>query len=339
MRVNDRISRIRLAMGTILWLLVCGAAQSRADIALLLEEPHGEFGAFNPTGHAAVYLSDVCADSPTKLRDCAPGEHGVVISRYHRVAGYDWIAMPLVPYLYAVSRLDEVPSFADEKRVAQLRDEYRREFLEGLIPDGADESTPRGDWVQLIGAAYDRKMYVFEIHSTTKQDHELIEALNSSANHEQFNLLFRNCSDFAKKVFSVYYPGIMRRNIIADAGITTPKQIAKSLVKYSQRHPDVLFEASFIPQVPGTPESKPVHGVLESIVRSKKYLVPLAFFHPVIAGTVAAGYLAEGRFNPNRYAKQPFVIAPDKVAVLRTEPATISDNREKTLSRWTYAVR
>jgi hypothetical protein len=29
------------------------------------------------------------------LRPCQPGELGVVISRYHRVGGYDWIAMPV----------------------------------------------------------------------------------------------------------------------------------------------------------------------------------------------------------------------------------------------------
>ena len=333
------VARIGARFGLFVWLLVCGGAYARADIALFLEEPHGEFGAFNPTGHAAVYLSDVCADSPTTLRVCSPGEHGVVISRYHRVAGYDWIAIPLVPYLYAVARLDQVPSYADEKTVAQLRDEYRRDFLEALIPDPPGGGTPRGDWIQLIGAAYDRKMYVFEIESSKAQDEELIEKLNAGANHEQFNLFFRNCSDFAQKLFSIYYPGSMHRNFIADAGITTPKQIAKSLVKYSKRNPDVEFSASYIPQVPGTPASKPVHGVLESIVRSKKYLVPLAFFHPVIAGTVAAGYLAQGRFNPNHYAKKTFFIPPDKVADLRSEPRSVSENRARWASRKTYLAR
>jgi hypothetical protein len=323
-----RIPAAKLSARALLFLclLVCGAAQSRADIALLLEEPHGQFGAFNPTGHAAVYLSDVCAETPTKLRECFPGEQGVVISRYHRVAGYDWIAVPLIAYVYAVPRLDDVPSFADAKTVARLRDEYRREFLQELIPDGADGSMPRGDWIQLVGAAYDRKMYVFQIESSREQDRELIEHLNAGTNHAQFNLFYRNCSDFAKKVFSVYYPGIMRRNFIADAGITTPKQIAKSLVKYAKRHPDAEFSASYISQVPGTRASKPVHGVLESIVRSKKYLVPLAFFHPVVAGSFAAGYLVEGRFNPNRYAKQSFSFPPENVAGLRMEAPAVSDN-------------
>jgi hypothetical protein len=64
--------------------------------ALLLEEPFGKFGRFNPIGHAAIYLARVCAETPVTLRRCRPGELGAVISRYHRIDDYDWIAMPLV---------------------------------------------------------------------------------------------------------------------------------------------------------------------------------------------------------------------------------------------------
>lgn len=41
---------------------------ARGDAALLLEEPFGQFGDMNPTGHAAIYLNHVCAASPTELR-------------------------------------------------------------------------------------------------------------------------------------------------------------------------------------------------------------------------------------------------------------------------------
>ena len=69
-----------------------------------MEEPYGGFGSVNPTGHGALYFNHICAESPTQLRMCLPGERGVVISRYHKVAGYDWLAIPLVPYLYAVDQ-------------------------------------------------------------------------------------------------------------------------------------------------------------------------------------------------------------------------------------------
>src|ERR1051326_4390354 len=80
-----------------------------AQAALLLGEPYSYDGEFAGTGHAAVYLARVCADSPTHLRRCGPGEQGVVISRYHGVAGRDWMAVPLIPYLYAVQRSNDVP--------------------------------------------------------------------------------------------------------------------------------------------------------------------------------------------------------------------------------------
>ncbi|MGQ9635465.1 MAG: hypothetical protein ACUVXB_14615 [Bryobacteraceae bacterium] len=40
----------------VLILLVAGALRSAAAVALLVGEPYGKFGFFNPTGHAAIYL-------------------------------------------------------------------------------------------------------------------------------------------------------------------------------------------------------------------------------------------------------------------------------------------
>ncbi len=131
-------------LGVSLAGLVLGAAAARADVTLLLEDPYGDFGGMNPTGHAAIYLSTICAASPLSLRRCGEGEQGVVISRYHLIAGHDWIAIPVVPYLYAVNQAEEVPPEVDEKDVASLRDDYRRRYLEDLAPDESDGSAPAG---------------------------------------------------------------------------------------------------------------------------------------------------------------------------------------------------
>src|SRR5277367_4682827 len=148
--------------------------RARADAALLMEEPYGEFGAFNPTGHAAIYLNHICADSPTRLRPCRPGEPGAVISRYHKIDGYDWLAIPLVPYLYAVERVEDVPTTADEALVASLRDRYRRDHLLAYVPDVTEGKKageiPEGHWTQLIGASYVRRIYGFQIETTSDQD-------------------------------------------------------------------------------------------------------------------------------------------------------------------------
>ncbi len=68
---------------------LCFATAAHASVALLMEEPYGTLGAVNPTGHAAIYLNHICADSPVVLRPCHEGEYGVVISRYHKVDGLD----------------------------------------------------------------------------------------------------------------------------------------------------------------------------------------------------------------------------------------------------------
>ena len=114
------------AAGLLLLLFVVKAVCAHASVALLMEEPYGRFGAMNPTGHSAVYLNHICAASPTELRMCQPGESGVVISRYHKVGGLDWVAIPLIPYLYAVEDVSQVPQSVDQAQVAALSDAYRR---------------------------------------------------------------------------------------------------------------------------------------------------------------------------------------------------------------------
>ncbi len=284
-------------------LLLLAATTALADVAVLVEEPYGSFGFFNPTGHAAIYLTNVCAATPLKLRRCEPGEAGVVISRYQTLAGYDWIAMPVIPFFYAVDRLEDVPVNPDRATVQALREKWRREHLQLVAPDGPDGKPPAGDWHELIGVAYGRSTYAFQLESTPEQDDRLIESLNSDPNRRRFNLLFRNCADFARTWINTYYPHAVKRSFLADAGVTTPKQIAKCLVKYGRKHPDLEVSSFIVPQEPGDlGRSKPVRGVFESFVRSKKYVVPLAFFQPWVAGAVGGAYLIGGRFSPSHHA-------------------------------------
>src|SRR5271154_33354 len=223
------------------------AAPARADATLLLEEPYGHFGAFTSTGHAAVYLSRVCADTPLELRRCSEGETGVVISRYNKVAGYDWLAIPLVPYLYAVEGPDEIPLYANPKIVAFLRNQYRKNHLETIAPEDATGEPPEGNWTQLVGSAYDRTLYGYTIETTADQDDKFIREYNSRPNRSRFNLLAHNCADFATGVINFYYPHTLHRNLIADAGITTPKEISKLLVKFTAHHPELRSSSFIVP--------------------------------------------------------------------------------------------
>jgi hypothetical protein len=282
-----------------LFILIAGVPRGNAAAALFLEEPYGKLGAFMAQGHAAVYLSRVCAETPLVLRRCGPGESGVVISRYNGVAGYDWIAIPLIPYLYAVENTDDVPLFANPKLASFLRNQYRRKYLEDIAPDGPDGETPTGNWYELVGTSYDRATYSYEFETSAEQDDALIRKLNSLPNQSHFKTVNRNCADFAREIINFYYPKAVHRSIIADAGMTTPKQIAKSLVKFNTRHPELDSSAFVIPQVPGSiARSTPVRGVAESLLKTKKYLLPIAILQPYVAGGIALAYVSGGRFDP-----------------------------------------
>jgi hypothetical protein len=298
-----------LKLGGLLLFWLCVAAQADAAVTVLLEEPYSYDGAFAGTGHTAVYLTNVCAASPTVLRRCKPGEAGVVISRYNRIGGYDWIAIPLLPYLYAVTKPEAIPLYADPKLVSFLRDQYRQKYLEDLAPDKTSGEIPGGDWVQLIGSSYDRTSYAFQLETTSEQDDELIQWLNTRPNSKSYKVVSRNCADFVREVVNFYYPKAVSRGFFSDLDVATPKHTAISFVKYSGRHRDLEFSTFVIPQVPGSiKRSRPVRGMVESVFKAKKYVIPLAAFHPFLAGGVAWVYLAGGRFNP---AKNALVFNPN----------------------------
>lgn len=317
-----------------LWLFVatacCAVPAYAGRIALLLEQPYGHFGALNPTGHAAIYLSDVCAETPVRLRRCAPGETGVVISRYHKIDGYDWIAIPLLAYLYATDDPEAIPHTASKATAERMRNAYRRGYLEALAPDKPDGSAPGGEWNELVGESYLRTIYGFELPTTPEQDNALVAALDSHRNHGHFNLLFNNCANFAEKILNFYYPHSIHRNFITDFGIMTPKQVAHSMEKYAKHHSDLRFTTFVIPQVPGSIDrSSAVHGVLESLLETKKYSIPLAIFHPELVGGMIAVYFADGRFHPAQHAEavfNPRVDAEPGVMLASKPTPVIEDN-------------
>ena len=305
----------------LVFTLLCNVALL-ADATLLVQEPYGLFGAINPTGHASVYLSRVCAETPVVLRPCDPGELGIVISRYRKLSGYDWIAIPLVPYLYAVEDAASIPKTADSQTVAYLRDEYRRKHLREIVPDGPGGQMPKGSWVELVGAAYNRKIYGFQIETTEAQNQDLILLLNSRKNKSHFNLFFNNCADFSRSILNRYYAGAIRRNYIADVGLTTPQQLTRGLISYTKHHPDIPLSSFFLPQIPGShrPSSR-LHSVSAAFVM--KYILPLAAFHPWVAAGIFVAYVANGRFDVAQHAETEYT--PADLSIVRNSPPPALD--------------
>jgi len=291
--------------------------------ALLLEEPYGFWGALNPTGHNAIYFERICAETPVKLRRCEPGEVGAVIARYQGIAGYDWVAIPLVPYLYSVENTTDVPDHVDREMVRRLRNRYREAHLTSLGPEVEDGSFLRGGWKQLVGAAYERRIFAFRFQTSAAQDDALIASMNAGPNETDFNLLFQNCADFARVVLNSYFSGSFHRSIFPDAGVTTPKQITYKLVRYARKHPETGLTVFEIPQIRGyRRRSRSSKNIDESVITTA-YAIPIAVINPYVAGALFLDYIIRGRYD--LFPKHPQVLGPHSLSAL-TAAGTPDEN-------------
>jgi hypothetical protein len=298
---------------------VFSSVRGRSQAALLMEEPYGVFGVLNPTGHNAIYFERICAETPVTLRRCEPDEMGVVIARYEGIDGYDWVAIPLVPYLYAVENAAAVPAHADRDTVERLRNHYREAHLESLGTALSPGNFLHGGWTQLVGAAYERRIFAFRFETTPEQDDALIRQLNAGPNLTGFDLLFNNCADFSRELLNHYFPRVFERSIFPDAGMTTPKQTTYRLVRYARKHPEAQLTIFEIPQIPGyRHESHSAKGIDESLATTV-YAIPIAVLNPYLAGGLFADYLVRGRYH--LIPRHPQVLSPDTLSLLTASPA------------------
>lgn len=309
----------RVSLLFLVVLLALASVHCRAQAALLMEEPFGLYGTINPTGHNATYLKNVCAETPLKLRRCHAGELGVVISRYEGVDGYDWVAIPLIPYLYAVENVADLPAHVDHEAVVALRNQYRQQHFEPIGLDQGGNTIVRDGWTQLIGGSYERRIYAFRFDTTPEQDDSLIAQLNDDRNRSHFHMLFRNCADFARVVLNIYFPHSFHRSIFPDAGVTTPKQLAYKLEHYAKKHPELHLTVLEIPQIPGyRAHSHSTKDIAESF-STTEYAIPLTVLNPYLAGGIFVDYIVRGRYH--LVPKHPVVIEPDNLAALTGEVA------------------
>lgn len=302
-----------------LFFIACVLALSRpmycgAQAALLMEEPYGFFGEINPTGHTALYFARICAESPVKLRRCLPGEQGVVLARYQGIAGYDWVAMPLIPYLYSVEDSAEAPSHVNRETVVRLRTLYHERHMGALGENVFEGNLVHGGWTQLVGVSYERRIYAFRFATTEAQDDALIAHLNGRPNRSQFDLIYNNCADFARSVLNLYFPRTFRRNFFPDMGMTTPKQITYKLLHYARKHPGLELSVFEIPQVPGYRRMSHSNKSVAASLVTTGYAIPLTLLNPYLAGGIFVDYLARGRYP--LMPKHPVVLAPDQLSAL-----------------------
>ena len=311
------VRRLRITAFILAGLVASCGVRAKAQAALLMEEPYGFFGALNPTGHNAIYFERICAETPVKLRHCEPGELGAVIARYQGIDGYDWVAIPLLPYLYSVENPADVPDRVNREIVTRLRNRYHEVHFENLGENVQPGSFLHGGWTQLVGVAYERRIYAFRFNTTEEQDDALIARMNSGANHSDFNLLFENCADFARVILNSYFPDSFKRSIFPDAGMTSPKQIAHKLVRYGRKHPGTQVAVFEIPQIPGYRRMSRANKSIDESIVTTVYAIPIAIFNPYLAVGLFVDYLARGRYHI--VPREHEILGPEKLAALTGE--------------------
>ncbi len=300
----------------LLALFASCSTQSHAQAALLLEEPYGFFGTLNPTGHTAIYFARICAETPVKLRRCRAGEDGAVIARYEGIAGYDWVAMPLVPYLYSVENVADVPDRVDRNTVRRLRGRYHEAHMSDL--EGVFEGNlVRGGWTQLVGVSYERRTYAFRFATTEEQDDDVIAQLNAQDNRSHFDLIYNNCADFARSILNLYFPRTFRRTLFPDAAMTTPRQITYKLVRYSRTHPETQLAVWELPQIPGYRRMSRSNKSVSASLITTAYAIPITIMNPYLAGGLFVDYLVRGRYP--LLPEHPAIVTPDHLSLLTSD--------------------
>ncbi len=279
--------------------LIAAPAVSFASITVLVGEPFGKFGARMPMGHVTIYLDRVCADGPLKLRMCDPAEpQGVAIARYKNLGGVDWIATPITQFLYAVDRPEDAPGFVTPELAWEMRQAYRKEYLSTLIPNGSELDKSTLEWRETAGAAFDRRLWGYQVRTTPEKDRAFVDWMNSATNHHRYRLRM-NCANFAADAVNFYFPGaVPHADRIADLGWMTPKHVARCLNAYGVAHPNLGLRVIEVDQIPGSiPRSGLVRGLAEAALKTKRYLAALLLIQPEVPLTLAFLYLCHGRWE------------------------------------------
>ena len=313
----------------LVWILTVTASSASARVGLLVGEPFGAFGTMMPVGHASIYVENLCAETPTQLRPCRPGEPGAVISRYHdlKTTHLDWLAFPLPIFLYGVPTPADAPGFITPAIEQQLRNQYREANLLAAVPDRTDahgQSLPPryGDWAEGIGAAFDRRLFLYTLNSTPAQDAAILALLTTQPNHRRYTLRRNNCADFAAQLLDLVLSAPLPRNKLGDFDLMTPKQLARGLEAYGQAHPEASLHAYVIPQLPGSlRRSRPLRGSSETFVKTKRYVAALVVLQPEALLLNWIDYEAFDKWKPGCNARP---LTPQTLAALDTaSPSTL----------------
>ncbi len=292
-------------IGLVLSILLCSSPKAGADVGLVLNDSlDTSVARITGSGHSAIYFSGICPETPIKMRLCRSGENGSVVSNYTSLGEdqpFEWNIVPLDVYLYGVANPENRPLFASAKIKSLLETEYREKVLRDYCASHSCQTSEKAEWREMVSATSERTIYIFIVKTTRQQDLDLIARFNATPNVNHFNGFSRNCADFSKHIINTYFPHATHRDALNDFGMTSPKAVARTLAGYAHHHPELEYRVVHFAQSPGTlKHSSECRSGTEQLYRSKKLLVPMAFFAWHALPAVAGSYLLTGRFNPER---------------------------------------
>ena len=139
------------------------SSPSQADVGVIVLEPVDALGFFTRVGHTGTYFSNICPDgSPVRMRLCAPGEHGGVVSKYSPLSeneDYDWAIVPFDAFVHGFATPDLAPMIGTQKLQRVIEQHaFGPLFSSALKSSGAGE-LPDGQWRAALATRFDRGMY------------------------------------------------------------------------------------------------------------------------------------------------------------------------------------
>lgn len=274
---------------------------ARADLGVMVADPTTVgASAFTHAGHALIYLSGVCAESPVRARLCRAGEDGSVVTRYpkfHENAPYGWNIVPIGLYLEGSLRPGERLLYGSQNVRDALGEKARDGFLQQICKN-ACPLTAHSYWRDMVAATISRDIFVFAVKTTPEQDKAVVEWLNGQDNVDRYNGITHNCAAFASALVNTIFPHSVHRDVVNDIGIMTPKAAARSFTRWARKQPELGFYVMHFSQKPGSiPRSGVASNGTETALHVKKYLIPAAMIgdHEV-AGSFLVAYWLTGRF-------------------------------------------
>ena len=257
---------------------------------------------YTHAGHALVYLSGVCAETPVEARLCRPGEQGTVVTTYPNFKedkAYGWNLVPMSLYLRGTEDPGSTILYAATAVKVAYEAHARERYFKAVCAGGHCPEEPHSYWRNLVATTVDRDVFVYAVHTTQAQDAAVVEWLNRDVNENHYNGLTHNCANFVSALVNSIFPHAVHRDPLNDLGMMGPKAAARSFTHWALRRPELGFYSMHFAQMPGDlPRTGVACSGTETGIHMKKYLLPAAAIgdHEV-AGSFFVAYFFTGRFG------------------------------------------